>query len=64
MHRPNILSARVWLFLGTYLLSTGYSNSDLMERLGPTAFQEINRLEDEYLDTVLVTQTVRKKHNV
>jgi hypothetical protein len=50
--------------LGNYLLSTGYTDTALMERLGPVAVQEINRLEDEYLDTILVTRTSRRRLNM
>ena len=52
------------LMIGNYLLSTGYSDTALMEKLGPVAVQEINRLEDEYLDTILVTRTTRRRLNM
>ena len=52
------------LVIGNYLLSTGYSDTALMEKLGPVAVQEINRLEDEDLDTILVTRTTRRRLNM
>jgi hypothetical protein len=29
--------------------------------VGLTAFQEMNRMEDEYLDTVLISKTITRK---
>jgi hypothetical protein len=49
------------MLAGSYLLSTGYSNSELMEKVGLTAFQEMNRMEDEYLDTILISKTIARR---